>query len=92
MNDMNEKNLENTEKLCRLDLWSTPLKVKLVGTEDDREIGYRNMTLAYLLELVNARIVKNAKEVGDILVDVNKLQEVEKSDKQQIEQNAGREM
>ena len=88
---MNEKNQENTQKLCRLDL-STPLKVKLVGTEADRNIGYRDMTLEHLLQLVNVRIIKDETAVGDILVDVNKLQEVEKSDKQQIEQDAAREM
>ncbi len=66
---MEEK--KSLPKLCQLDL-STSIKVKLVDTTADREAGYRDMTLAHLL---NYASMKGVECVGEILVDVNQLSE-----------------
>lgn len=84
------ENKENTQKLCRLDL-STPLKVKYTRTQADREIGYKNETLETLLRHMRYGN-DELEDVGGIMIDVSKLREVEKLNRQQAQQDAERTM
>ena len=77
---------ENTQKFRELDM-STPLKVAYTRCQADREMGYKNETLASLL--THMRYGNDELEhIGGIMIDVSKLLEAEKLN----EQDAGREM